>query len=443
MSTNKMPHSSSEQVKHSWRQEAIISLAVLLLLAAFLFRYLAFKLVSFDSQAQVFLELLGIFFVLALLLCLLALYRWEILRQDYMSQQDMHEKLMMLEEAVQSMEIGLTITDLTGRILYLNRAEARMHGYAVEELMGRDARIFAPRNLWRTMSADDIEEGHRLARDSFNVRSDGSVFPVHLISTVVRNDKGKPLAIVTSCGDITNRKRYEEELQENQRQLRSLVQHLDVVRERERTQVAREIYHEIGTPLTALKLDLALLEKSAAGSCANELSRIHRMVEYIDNTIDMLRAIAHELRPSLLEEVGLNAAIEAEVEEVLRRAEVRCKLELPDEELELSDDVKKALFRGFKEAVTNSLRHAEPASLEVRLTQDGSYTRLEVLDDGIGYAPAEGTGQHGYGLLAITERARLVGGTIEVKGSPGQGTRLCVSIPLEQEGDEDDQSLDR
>jgi len=120
------------------------------------------------------------------------------------------EYLRLLEKAIENMQLGVTVTDLTGRIIYTNAAEARMHGYKVQDLIGKDARIFAPRELWKTMMTDDLREIRSWRRESTNIRDDGTIFPVQITSDVVGNPEGKPIGIVSICEDITERKRAQD-----------------------------------------------------------------------------------------------------------------------------------------------------------------------------------------------------------------------------------------
>ncbi len=124
------------------------------------------------------------------------------------------EKLLSFEKALETMQIGVTITDLEGKILYINPADSAMHGYTVEELKDENVRILAPPDMWDPMSLEKITSMKRWKRESVNRRKDGSNFPVQLMSDVVANSEGEPIGIVTSCEDITERKEMEKEIRE-------------------------------------------------------------------------------------------------------------------------------------------------------------------------------------------------------------------------------------
>lgn len=136
----------------------------------------------------------------------------EELKKEIEERKNAEEALISLWKAVESMQVGVTITDLEGNIVYTNPSEAKMHGWQVEELIGKKSRIFAPSGFWDPMTVEKIEKVGTLTRDTTNIRKDGSVFPARLTSDVVKSDKGDPMYIVSACVDITKRKKLEETL---------------------------------------------------------------------------------------------------------------------------------------------------------------------------------------------------------------------------------------
>jgi len=134
------------------------------------------------------------------------------------------ERLLVLEQAVESMNIGVTVTDLKGRIIYCNPAEAEMHGYSVEELRGKESRVLAPQKRWQPYSPEELEKMKGWQRERNNLRKDGRSFPVQLNSNLVLNSEGKPIGIITNCEDITIRKEAEHAMQESEARYRSLVE---------------------------------------------------------------------------------------------------------------------------------------------------------------------------------------------------------------------------
>jgi signal transduction histidine kinase len=217
-------------------------------------------------------------------------------------------------------------------------------------------------------------------------------------------------------------------------QLRALSAHLESVREDERTGIAREIHDELGQALTALKMDLAWLSRRISGesSVSGEtlLEKIQAMSDMTDEVIQQVRRISAELRPGVLDDLGLLAAIEWQAQEFERRTRTRCTIHSNLEEAPLDRELSTAVFRIFQEALTNVARHAGAARVEVRLERSGEALRLEVRDDGKGITPEEARDPRSLGLLGIRERARRLGGAATVEGIPATGTVVRLELPL-------------
>jgi len=148
--------------------------------------------------------------------------------------------LRSYEKALETMQIGVTITDLEGKIIYANRAELQMHGYSEGEVIGKNARIFGPRYTWKRMPRDEILKIKRWNRESVNMRKDGTTFPVQLMSDVVTDDDGEPIGIVTTCEDISHRKKMEEEIKSRVEELEKFYE-MSVGRELRMQKLKREI----------------------------------------------------------------------------------------------------------------------------------------------------------------------------------------------------------
>ncbi len=150
------------------------------------------------------------------------------------------ETLDSFEKALETMQIGVTITDLEGNILYINPADLKMHGYSVEELKGKNVRIFAPSETWKPLTIEKITSMKKWKRESINKRKDGSIFPVQLMSDVVINAQGKPIGIVTTCEDITERKDMEKEIKKRIEELENFYE-MSISREVKMKELKKEI----------------------------------------------------------------------------------------------------------------------------------------------------------------------------------------------------------
>ena len=215
-------------------------------------------------------------------------------------------------------------------------------------------------------------------------------------------------------------------------QLRALSAHVEEVREDERTGIAREIHDELGQALTALKIELSWIGRRLADAPVPVDAigdKLRALTKMTDEVIDSVRRISAELRPGALDDLGLVAAVEWEVQQFERRTGVACAVQADVDDALLGRDVSTAVFRILQEALTNVARHAEAARVEVRLTLRGDRLHLEVHDDGKGITPESAFAPNAFGLLGIRERALRLGGSATVIGGEKQGTTVTVDVP--------------
>lgn len=239
--------------------------------------------------------------------------------------------------------------------------------------------------------------------------------------------------------DITERKQAEATLEEFAHQLRELSAHIEAAREAERTGIAREIHDQLGQALTVLKMDLSWIARRASSEAglAREqlLEKVKALVQMTDETIDEVRRISAELRPGILDQVGLGAALAWKAKELEKRTQLACLVDstLPPE-AKLDRALSTAVFRVFQEALTNVVRHAEATRVDVVLAAREGALVLEVRDDGRGITPEQIDDPHSLGLLGIRERLRPFGGTIAFARAEPKGTVVTVRVPLEAGG---------
>lgn len=229
--------------------------------------------------------------------------------------------------------------------------------------------------------------------------------------------------------ELRERRQTEEELRASREQLRNLSSHLQVRMEEERAKIAREIHDELGQMLTALKMDLYLLrDKNRDDEIIEE--KIQSMSGLLEATLNSVKRICAELRPGILDDLGLVSAIEWQAGEFQKRTNICCKVVFGNDELLAGKEQATALFRIFQEALTNVLRHAEATDVAVYLEEkDGNVTMI-VEDNGKGISKEDLSKPRSFGLLGMRERARALGGDVQVEGGPGGGTKLKVNIPL-------------
>jgi signal transduction histidine kinase len=213
-------------------------------------------------------------------------------------------------------------------------------------------------------------------------------------------------------------------------QLRALAARLFSIREDERARIAREIHDELGQVLTGLKMDVMWLSKQLDNEHKPLLARIETMRQLIDSTVQVVRRISTGMRPEILDDMGLVAAIRWQSKEFQKRLGIRCRVELPGDQIHLGSELSTAVFRIFQEMLTNLARHAKAGSVTVKLNISKERLTLKVADDGVGMGESAPQARASLGLLGMRERAQLFGGEVTFQATPGRGTTVLLSIPL-------------
>ena len=238
------------------------------------------------------------------------------------------------------------------------------------------------------------------------------------------------LFVITSLAGVffaSRRQAAQRRLVRAHEELTRLTGRMNTVREEEQARLARELHDQLGGMLTLLKLDVASVQRRIKDDKSME-DKTNAILKQLEESIAMVQRIAMDLRPSLLDHVGLPAAIEAYLDAQCRRGELDCQKDI-DSGVQVEPACGIALFRILQEAFTNIIRHAKATRIIVRLKQDGSHTTLAVCDDGIGLEQEQILQPSALGLIGMRERIRPFGGTVTFAGSPGQGTTVTVIVP--------------
>jgi PAS domain S-box-containing protein len=251
----------------------------------------------------------------------------------------------------------------------------------------------------------------------------------YYFKAVLLNYDGKACLLGTGI-DITERIKAEEKLQESLQEIRQLTDYIQNIREEERSHMAREIHDELGQQLTVLKMDVSWLNKRIGHSDDPIRQKLKSLTEMLDGTVKTVRRISAELRPSLLDDLGLIAAIDWHLKEFEKRSGVETEFEEPSLDLAVPDTVKTGLYRIFQESLTNVARHADSHKVKVSLHQDNQHLVLSIADDGIGFEKQTTKDKRTWGILGMKERTEMMGGTYEISSQPGKGTVVIVSVPV-------------
>ena len=260
----------------------------------------------------------------------------------------------------------------------------------------------------------------------------------HIRAVPEFNSAGKVVSVITISHDITGLKQAEAELRASREQLRALAARLQAVREEERTRVAREIHDEMGQMLTGLKMDLRWIEhdlEEVGDARLNPiLDRAVAATELTQTLSKTVQRIAAELRPNILDRLGLVLALTSEASQFEQRTGVRCRLSMPEAEPALPAEVVTAVFRIFQEALTNIAKHARASQVSVRFEAPADQIALEVRDNGLGISAEQLLVPRSLGLLGMKERARQIGGEVGVTAAAAGGTVVTLRIPRRTQG---------
>ena len=265
-------------------------------------------------------------------------------------------------------------------------------------------------------------------------RADGSVQWIRWEIRPWHDVEGDIGGLVIFTEDVTERKMAGETLLQSEKmafqrqQLQALAERLVQVREEERTRVARDLHDQIGQILTAIKLDMTWVVRHLPKSKDDVHGRLASSIELINEGVQSVRKICSGLRPGILDDLGIAAAIEWQTKEFAARTGISCEASLPPDDLHLEGDRATAIFRIFQECLTNILRHAEAKSVRASLFVENEDLMLTVEDNGKGFRESEVLGS--LGILGMKERAQACGGSVQISSSPGKGTKVTVCVPM-------------
>lgn len=325
---------------------------------------------------------------------------------------------------------GILLLDAEGNVVDVNESFARMHGYTVYELMLMNLRnLDTPETLARAPERiRRILGGEAIGFEVEHFHKDGHVVPLDVATSGI--DIGGKMYVLAFHRDITERKRAEQELRRSQRELRGLSKAANEALEAERRRTARELHDELGQSLTALKMDLESL-RSALPPGESELGeRALAMHALLDTTIAATRRIAADLRPLMLDDLGLAAALDWLTHNFSRHTGIATDLVIDDSVAQVPEPIASALYRITQESLTNVAKYAQATSAEIRLERDGDWVELLVRDNGRGIRAADKNKRGTFGLLGIRERVMLLGGEVAITGESGAGSEVRARIPL-------------
>jgi PAS domain S-box-containing protein len=316
-----------------------------------------------------------------------------------------------------------------------NKNFEEVTGFTSTELVTKsplDFFVGADKKLIQARVQDVFATGRADAEAEF-VAKDGTSAPYYFTGVTTLIDQRRHLIGVGI--DLSARKRAEAALQESRTQLRALTARLESLREEERIRISREIHDELGQKLTAVKMDLYWLENrldqiNDAKLRAALEEKVLIATTTTDETMVAVQRIAAELRPAMLDSLGLMATLRHEAKQFEARTGIPVKLTLPADHLKLDGAIATTVYRIFQEVLTNVMRHAHATQVTANLEIAAGKLHMEVADNGSGVAAPDLTAPESLGLLGMTERAAMLNGNVRIEGAPGQGTRVRLEIPI-------------
>ena len=337
---------------------------------------------------------------------------------------------------------GIFQTTVEGTYVAVNPALARMYGYDSPEEMIATITDIASQLYVDPGRRDEFihlmqAQEEVLGFEALAYRKDGSFIWISENVRALRDPTGVLVGYEGTVEHITERKRAEERLRATLDQVRALSVSLAMVQEAERTHIARELHDELGVGLTCLKIDLSrvttIVGDSVSGATRAKLEqKVRSMVEQVDSTITSVQRLATQLRPSLLDDLGLVAAIEWQCQDFQKRTGIPCTCVTSAEDIAMEPERATALFRICQEALTNTARHAQATAVTIKLESRGDSLQLVVADNGVGIPETKVSDRRSIGLLGMKERVALSRGEITIQGHPGKGTTVTVWLPRRQ-----------
>lgn len=376
--------------------------------------------------------LMGFFIILMLIY----ITRSNTIRLNRAEEQIKREKVLS-ENVLDSIPGIFFLFDENGTFLKQNKLFAKITGYEGEEIERMHPLDFfeePKKERIKQLIATVFEKGSITAEEIF-VTKTGRKIPM-LFTAVRMMYDGQPCVVGTGL-DISERKKAEEEVQLVNAQLRELTKYMENLREEERLHIAREIHDELGQQLTVLKVNLGWLKNNADAGDAEKLERISKMMDLSDNTIHTIRKISTDLRPPVINDLGLAEALRLSAKEFESQTGIKVHFYTELEMLLLSSATATALYRIYQECLTNIVRYAEATVVESSLDLHEGILLLSVSDNGKGFPIEELTQRKTLGVIGMRERAFMIGGIFSIHSEPGEGTHVQVKVDLNDDLEND------
>jgi PAS domain S-box-containing protein len=362
------------------------------------------------------------------------LYRQSAVRRD--ARHALHNAEARVGAIIETAMDAIITVNEAQRVVLFNAAAEKVFGYSRDAVLGQSLDRLLPQRL-RSGHGSQMrrfgETGTTARRMGdktvlMGLRADGGEFPIEASISHLEQDGHRLYTVILR--DVTERVRADDALRHSREELQELAAAAHSVREQEKGRIARELHDELGQGLTALKMDIAwLAERLSPGEQAQH-DKLAGMQAMLDGTVAATRRISADLRPLILDDLGLVPAAEWLAQNFTQRTGVPCEFAAEIDDLPLEHNSATAVFRMLQESLTNIARHAGATQVEVTLEREEDSVLLTVRDNGRGFAAGDPRKPGSYGLLGLKERTYLLGGRLEISSSPGEGTTVKLRIPF-------------
>lgn len=339
------------------------------------------------------------------------------------------ESELRLRRMVENLPAGAVYID--DKTFYFNKEAEKITGYKADEIKNLDEWFIKlyPENYneVKKLYLIDKKNNFQIPRTVEIIRKDKEKRFVEFIAHLFKNDE---IWIVI---DVTARLKAEEEIISSRDKLKKLSEHLQTAREEERAAIAREVHDDLGQSLTALKMELVWLKKNREAGDKIVSDKLNSMVEIVNQTIKTIQRLGTELRPKLLDDLGLISAIEWQASEFQKRFGIKCTFQPINDEINVDPKIGVSVFRILQEALTNVVRHANASEVKIAVKQLNGTFFLSISDNGVGIPVNQLESNSSIGIIGMKERADIAGGKVEFISQKGKGTEVRLTIPLHQE----------
>ena len=341
----------------------------------------------------------------------------------------------LLRSLIDNLPDYIYVKDRQSRYIISNKAFVDLVGAVGEgDTVGKKVTDLFNREIWAINESEDkrvLDRGDQVIdRDEPIVTRSGENLWLLTTKIPLKDKEGRVIGILGISKDITERKRAEKALQKSYEDIRELASHLENIREEERISIAREIHDELGQQLTVLKMDISWLNKKLIDADENVRTKITDLLQLLETTVKTVRKISSELRPSMLDDLGLVAALEWQSQEFEKRSGVKSNFLAIVPEMEIDKKVSTQIFRIYQESLTNVARHSQATEVMATLKFEKGNLILTIIDNGQGFVITGIENKKTLGILGMKERAAMMGGEYNIESTPGRGTTIIVQVPV-------------